>query len=136
MKDQVKTNATALHVKHGTNHLVGIGNLKVVIVQDGNSWFAKGLEIDYASEGTSLDGVKAAFETGFCCTIHEHLRVYGSLEKFLIPAPVEIWKEMLYDQCSDMKSFSQVSIHDLSAKVKTHLPFTGIEYIRREKVAA
>ena len=128
--------ASTIHIKDGDNHLVGIGNLKVVIVQDGNSWFAQGLDIDYAAEGKNLESVKKAFETGFCATIHEHLKVYANLDKFLVPAPSEIWKEMLYDQCTGVNSYTQVSLHNLAAKAKTHFPFTGIEYIQREKVAA
>lgn len=130
------TKAISVHVEHGKSHIVGIGNLKVVLIEDAGSWFAQGLEIDYASEGSTIEEAKSAFEKGFCCTIHEHLKVYGSLEKFLTPAPTEVWKELVYDQCSEMKPFYHVSMHDLSAKVATHLPFTGIEYIQKEKAAA
>ena len=131
-----KPNATAIHVKDGDVHLVGIGNLRVVLVQDGNAWFAQGLDIDYAAEGATLESVKNAFETGFCCTIHEHLRVYGKIDKFLKPAPVEVWKEMLYDQLANLSRFSQVSVHTIAANVVTYLPFNGIQYIQREKIAA
>ena len=60
-----KTPNAALHAKHGNIHLVGIGNLKVVVIQDGDFWFAQGLEIDYASEGKNFEEVKTAFETDF-----------------------------------------------------------------------
>ena len=128
--------AAAFHVKLGDNHVVGILNLKVILIQEAGSWFAQGLEIDYAAEGKTLEEVKAAFEKGFCGTIYENLRVYGKLDKFLVPAPVEIWKEMFYD-CSDMNAFSQITVHNLAEKVGSLLPFKAIEYIQRaEKVAA
>lgn len=129
--------ATAMHVSHEGNHLVGIGNLRVVIVQDESSWFAQGLEIDYAAQGESLDQVKKSFEDGLCWTIHEHLRVYGNIEQFLKPAPPEVWKEMLYDQLANVNHYSQFSWHqDLSENAVTNLPFARIEYLQREAQAA
>jgi len=135
-ENNTKTDYTAIHLKDGNNHLVGIGNLKVVLVEEQGSWFAQGLEIDYAAEGQSIEGVKSSFEHGFCCTIHEHLRVYGKIDKFLKPAPTEVWKELVFDECADLNKFTQVSVHTINADVVTYLPFTGIQYIQREKVAA
>ena len=126
-----------VHVKSGDSHVVGIANLKVVLVHEEGSWFAQGLDIAYSAEGNDLDAVKTAFETGFCATIHEHLKVYANLDKFLVPAPPEIWKEMFYEPSSDLKSYTQLSYHDLSAhQVATRLPYNAIQYILREKVAA
>jgi len=134
--NNTQTDYKAIHFKDGETHLVGIGNLKVVLVEDEGSWFAQGLEIDYAAESNTVDGVKAAFESGFCCTIYEHLRVYGKIDKFLKPAPPEVWKEMLFDECADLNKFTQISVHTIKADVVTYLPFTGIQYIQLEKVAA
>ncbi len=134
--DETPEKMNAIHVKDGNYHVVGIGNLRVVLVQEGNAWFAQGLDIDYAAEGESLDTVKSAFEAGFCCTIHEHLRVYGKIDKFLNPAPAEVWKEMLYDGVADLNRYLQLSVHEIAESVVTYLPFKGIEYIHREKVAA
>ncbi|MGH8247905.1 MAG: hypothetical protein ACREUU_15905, partial [Gammaproteobacteria bacterium] len=88
--------ATAFHGKaeDGT-HVVGIGNLRVILFQEGDLWFAQGLEIDYASQGDSLEDVKKQFEDGLGATIEEHLRVYGNIDKILNVAPSEVWKEML-----------------------------------------
>lgn len=127
---------TAVHAKSGGDHIVGIGNLRVVIVQDEAAWFAQGLEIDYAAQGDSLESVKKAFEDGLCCTIHEHLRVYGTIEKFLKPAPSQVWKEMLYDTIADVNRYSQLSWHeDFEAKKLPNLPFQGINYLQQQKAA-
>jgi len=39
----------AVHGTNGQTHIVGIGNLRVIICQEGDAWFAQGLEIDYAA---------------------------------------------------------------------------------------
>src|SRR5579863_5371997 len=58
--------ATAIHAKHsdGNRHIVGIGNLRVIIVPDGKLWFAQGLEIDYAVQGNSVEDAKRQLEAG------------------------------------------------------------------------
>ncbi len=76
--------------KDGTN-IVGIGNLRVVIIEDEGTWFAQGLEIDYAVQAKSLATVKKAFEDGLAATIHENLRIHGTIEALLKPAPPEVW---------------------------------------------
>ena len=130
---------TAMHAVADDCHIVGIGNLRVVIVQDESFWFAQGLEIDYAAQGKSLEDVKKSFEDGLCCSIHEHLTVYGTIENFLKPAPAQIWKELLYDQVADVKRYTQLSWHeDVSEKPMPNLPFPfqGIKYLQQQKKAA
>jgi hypothetical protein len=122
---------TSLHFEHKGDHLVGIGNLRVVIVQGETDWYAQGLEIDYAAQGDSLESVRERFEQGLCWTIHEHLRVYGTIEKILTPAPPDIWKEMLYGD-GKLNRFTQVSWHEnIQPKMVEHLPFESISYIQR-----
>lgn len=121
--------ATAVHevasIKGTAAHVVGIGNLRVMITRDDGSWFAQALEIDFAAEGTSLPDVKRRFEKGLGATIDEHIRVFGNIEKLLQPAPREAWRELLsVIPGVDRYRFSQVSIH-----VEKALPFKGITYI-------
>lgn len=127
---------TALHLKNDDGHFVGIGNLRVVIVQDGSSWFAQGLEIDYAAQGTSEEDVRKQFEDGLYCTIHEHLTVNGKITNFLKPAPPEVWQEMLYDSVADVNRYSQLSWHEtvLEKRVE-NTPFQGIKYLQQKKAA-
>ena len=114
--------AMALHGASGSTHFVGIGNLRVMITRDHGSWFAQGLEIDYAAQGSSLEDVKKRFEEGLAATIEEHLKIYASIDKLLRPAPKEVWVE-LANAAAEMKRYSQVSVHTLRS-----LPFERIEY--------
>ena len=52
----------AVHISDDHHDVVGILNLRVVIVKDEAFWFAQGLEIDYTGQGESVDDVKAKFE--------------------------------------------------------------------------
>jgi hypothetical protein len=127
---------TAFHgkVQDGTN-IVGIGNLRVVIVEDEGSWFAQGLEIDYAAQGKTLAQVKKAFENGLAATIHENLRVHGSIEALLKPAPPEVWTEMFFGAAirgKQIKRYSQVSLHK---QLQQALPFKAIDYLELPKAA-
>jgi hypothetical protein len=100
---------------------VGIWNLHVMITNDDGSWFAQAFEIDYAAQGSTLDDVKARFETGLYATIDEHLKVFGGLKQLVQPAPPEVWQELL-ETCNEEHQFeySQISVHKL--------PFKNIEY--------
>jgi hypothetical protein len=132
--------ATAFHAKHkdGLYHIVGIGNLRVVIVPDGELWFAQGLEIDYAAQGNSEADVKKQFEIGLWATIQEHLRVHGSIQNLLKIAPPTIWNELLYDAGENVRTglFSQVSGHEVVSKIMKKLPFSGIQYVEKANAAS
>lgn len=117
--------------------LVGVENLRVVIVRDGDYWFAQGLEIDYAAQGKNVADVKRRFQDGMCATIHEHLRMYGNIEQFLRPAPREVWKELFYDATASLSKHSQVSCHSvLKEQTIDHFPFTDIVFKEVEEVVA
>jgi hypothetical protein len=120
-----KKETMALHVKAGDTHVVGIGNLRVVIVPDGKFWFAQGLEIDYAVQGNSEAEAKKNFEMGLEATIEQHLMIHGHIEKLLKVAPPGVWKEFLSDPAGKKKFYSQLTAHDLTAK----LPYAGIQYL-------
>lgn len=107
------THAMALHASIGDKHVVGIGNLRVVIVPDEEFWFAQGLEIDYAVQGNSEDDVKKKFEDGLEATIGQHLKIYGNIEKLLQTAPPSVWKEFVGDTGGKRKFYSQLTAHDL-----------------------
>ena len=118
--------AMAFHAKHkdGLHHIVGIGNLRVVLVPDGDVWFAQGLEIDYAAQGNTEADARKQFENGLTSTIQEHLRIYGTIQKLLKVAPQSVWNELLYDSGAQRKLYTQVTGHEIAA-----LPFGGIQYI-------
>jgi hypothetical protein len=135
-KKRAPVSTTAFHGKgKDGSTIVGIGNLRVVIVQEGNEWFAQSLEIDYAAQGKSLAKVKQAFENGLAATVHEHIRVYGTIEKLLKPAPPEVWRDMLFGVAvsgKHFKRFSQISLH---RELQQSLPFKAIDYLELPKAA-
>jgi hypothetical protein len=111
--------------KDGSEHIVGIGNLRVMITNDDGSWFAQGMEIDFAAEGATLEEAKANFEHGLCESINEHLNIYGTIEKLLVPAPKDAWVDLI-NAAAMKKLYSQLTLH----KTDLHktLPFESIQY--------
>jgi hypothetical protein len=114
--------ALAVHKTDGETHLVGIGSLRVLICKDGNTWFAQGLEIDYAASGKTIAKAKTNFEVGLKGTIGLHVNVHGGIENFLKPAPASVWKQLWSDKHYE---YSQVSIHE---DVLEKLGFGAINY--------
>lgn len=136
-KGRTHSGALAIHGSDGDNHIVGIGNLRVIMCEEHGIWFAQGLEIDYAANGTSLGEVKSNFEHGLAATIRLHLQAFDSIEKLLVPAPADTWKELT--EIKKRFRFSQVSVHefDPEAQELQCLPYTGISYLERgNEVAA
>jgi hypothetical protein len=119
--------AMAIHAAEGDTHIVGIGNLRVIVCNDGGFWFAQGLEIDYAADGLSFEEVKTNFENGLKATIGHHLQVHQNIEKLLIPAPAKIWQELA--SIKKHMRFTQVSRHnDVGDSDLAHLPYSGIDF--------
>jgi hypothetical protein len=123
--------AIAVHGTDGETHIVGIGDLSVVICQDESGWFAQGLEIDYAAGGPTIPKVKKNFEEGLKGTIGLHIQMHGSIEKFLTPAPPQIWKELYWS--GKQYRFTQVSLHDDLSKT---LHVKAINFLEPVEVAA
>jgi hypothetical protein len=123
---------TAFHAQHenGLHHIVGIGNLRVVLVPDGDVWFAQGLEIDYAAQGANKEDAKTQFENGLLSTIQEHLHVYGNIKGMLRVAPQAVWHELLYERNAELKLYTQVSGHEIE-----NFPFAAIDYIAASTAA-
>ena len=116
----------ALHrVEEGGTHAAGIGNLRVVLVPDENFWFAQGLEIDYAAQGDSLEDAQENFQDGLSATIHEHLRVYGTIRGMLRVAPQEAW-DLVLKAGAKPHPVRQVSFQ---AVEDVPLPFDNIQFI-------
>lgn len=129
--------AKAVHLtdQDETQHIVGIGNLSVLIVPDGKYWFAQGLEIDYGVQGDSLEEAKALFGQGLSMLIDQQLALYGNIEKILHFAPSKILLEATRKK-SSIKFYSRVSIHEVSQAAEDNLPFAGIDFHYVEQQAA
>lgn len=119
--------AVAVHAadSDGVHHVVGIGNIRVVIVPDGKFYFAQGLEIDYAAQGATVEEVKSNFEVGLTETIEQHLRIYGNIKKILTVAPVDVWHDVLFSGKPAVYKYSQFTGHEIHEA----LPYEGIMYL-------
>jgi hypothetical protein len=131
--------ATAFHraidTKDGSVHVVGVGDLRVIVLKTGDFWFARGLDIDYAAQGLTLQEVKRNFERGLEQTIDRHLQVFGNIERLLSPTPPDAWKKLVYSPSRSFR-YSQVSTHRLSDKLKSLLKSEAISFIRPQTTAA
>lgn len=126
-KKQPLGNTEAMHALSGDGkHAVGIWDLHVHIVRDGDGWFAQGLEIDYGVQGDTVEEAKHNFEIGLEGTIDLHLKMEGDINGFLKFAPMAAIQEALQSRLNGaIKTYSQVSLHD---GVK-RLPYDGISYL-------
>jgi hypothetical protein len=122
--------------------MAGVGKLTVLITNDDGSWFAQGLEIDYAAEAKSLEDLKPRFEDGIAATVREHLRVFGQLEGFLVPAPPEVWKRasraealvevpIQRDPLASLESSRDLAAGRRAVIVPEALPFGRFSYFRQ-----
>jgi hypothetical protein len=118
-------NCEAIHgqTEDGSMHVVGIGNLRVLITNDDGSWFAQGLEIDYGTEGDTIDEVKKNFAAGLYGTIQQHLKIYGSIKNLLQPAPPDDWQEFFSKNQFVRQRYTHVGIHKLTS-------IESIEYLQ------
>lgn len=120
--------AMALHAsdKDGVHHLVGFGNIRVIIIPDGAAYFAQGLEIDYAAQGSTVEEVKKNFEVGLEATIQQHLKIYGNIKGILQPAPPDVWQELVPEKTAVHNRYWHMSEHTIEDSA---LPYDGINYL-------
>ncbi len=123
-KKEPLPHTTALHLSiEDGSHVVGIGNLRVMLFNDDGSWFAQGLEIDYFAQGDSMEDARERFESGLCATFSEHLKTHGTIEGALRVAPQEVWQDLYANPA--LRSYSKVSFH---APQFSNV-FSGIQYL-------
>ena len=120
---------SALEVYKDDDTVVGIFNLHVMIMQDGKFWFAQGLEIDYATQGSSLDDVKKQFEDGLQATIQEHLKIHGTIENIPQLAPPEIWRDAMQPSARGER-LTHFCSYDGPAIQEFLPPFEKIQYLQ------
>ena len=96
--------------------VVAAMNMKVWICKESGHWIAQGLDMDYISQGNTLEECKQSFEDGLTATIHEYLKI-GELTKFFTP-PEHAWNEFSNSPHPPLKmEYSQVSIHRIPIKI-------------------
>lgn len=124
---KTKSGSVAIHgSSDDVHHVVGLGNIRVIIVPDGSSFFAQGLEIDFASQGATVDQAKKNFEASLHSTIEQHLKIYGHINMLLQPAPASVWRELIADKVAMPNTFWHVSEHTIEPQAA--LPYEGIKY--------
>ncbi len=133
-KAKPKNKAMAVHAadKDGVHHLVGFGNIRVIIVPDGGAYFAQGLEIDYAAQGSTVTEVKKNFEVGLEATIKTLQKIYGSITGILQPAHPDVWQELVHEKTELHNRYWQLSENIIAASA---LPSDGINDLVAEAAA-
>src|SRR5687767_2426909 len=89
--------------------LVAVLDLRVMVTEEEGCWFAQGLELDYAAQGSSWMEVRKAFEDGLTATIDAHLKKFGHLDYFNVRAPDEVWEE--FRTANYQPRYTSISIH-------------------------
>jgi len=119
--------ATAIHAAHkdGVHHVIGLGNIRVLLIPEDDAWFAQGLEIDYAAQGDTLAQAKREFEDGLEATVHAHLQRNGNIFGLLKVAPAEMWA-LANDPTIKLRRYSQVTQHHI---IKEKSNYEGIAYL-------
>ncbi len=107
--------------------MVGIGNLRVVLVKEGDVWSAQGLEIDHVAQGVSLDDAKKNFQESLRATVALHLNLYGNISGLLRVAPSEVWAKYLFKPGSIGKVLTQLT--EFSIENVPDYVFSNIAYL-------
>lgn len=125
--------AIAIHAEHqdGVHHIVGLGNIRVILMPDNDGWFAQGLEIDYAAQGENIEDAKHQFEEGLDATIREHLRVHNDIRRLLVVAPNDIWR-LVSDPNVRLNRFFSVTSHQV---IRDNTNYEGIDYLIAARIA-
>lgn len=106
--------------------MVDIGSLRVYIVLDGEGYFAQGLEVDYAAEGSTIADVQQRFELGLQATLAEFTKRHGSSEGYLFTlTKLVTWQEFFRALLSRRIKFLGSRAAFLSIK---DFPFSSITY--------
>jgi hypothetical protein len=125
---KTKSGSVAVHGSaDDVHHVVGLGNIRVIIVPDGSAFFAQGLEIDFVSQGSTVEQAKKNFEIGLQATIEQHIKIYGHINGLLQPAPASVWKELIADKVAMRNRFWHFSEHTIQPQGA--LPYEGIKYL-------
>lgn len=117
------------NVNDGTYKL----HLTVLLNKEEGGWFAQGLELDYAACGETLEEVQYNFINGLSLTVGEYIKMHGSIEKFLKPAPTEVWESYYKTVNSKAELIAlkekQNKDDDIFANLKKSLPFWDVAFL-------
>lgn len=125
---------SATHMKTDDDqHAVLLSALHVLVEQNGRTWFAQGIEIDYAASGVSLEDVQERFERGLRKTIEANLARHGGIERLLKYAPADVRERF---QAARKFKLDHYSVFDLSDKLPASFPFQKLVFAERQPTPA
>jgi hypothetical protein len=135
LKATSNSKTTAEHYRKDDHEYVKIGALSVLIKQDGDWWFAQGLEIEYAAQGKSLEEVKENFIRGLVSTAHAYLEEFGSIEKLLRPSSADVLREFSNASRRKLLRLSIESEHDVpelleEPEMRQAFPFNAVKFFQ------
>ena len=99
--------------------VVAAMNMNVWVSKDSDHWIAQGLDMDYISQGDTLEECKQSFEDGLAATIHEYLKI-DELQKLFTPQK-HAWQEFVNSSSSGPSlkmEYSQISFHRIPIPLK------------------
>ncbi len=133
--DNPQSNGQAVHAQNGNHHAVAFDSLRVLIIKDGDEWFAQSIDIDYAATGSSLENVQRNFELGLSATIKAHLERFGNIERIMRTPPLE--DRVSISSCDHRPyDVTMVSTHEIvSSEMLQALQYRNISFFQ-EKLAA
>ena len=99
-------------------------DLRVLIVRDGQFWFAQGLELDYGAQGNTLEDAIEHFERGLAATVTLHVQRFGDIGR-IGEISAETCSEIVRESCLHFVPYR----HLAAASVHGSLPFTLIRYV-------
>jgi hypothetical protein len=126
------TKAVNTDLPDGEHQAVAIYNLHVLVVPDGNGWFAQAFEIDYGVQGKTVEEAKKRFEEGLAATIQHNVDIFQSIDNMLHPN--QDWYTMKAETEEGEYDYSCVEVFRVSEKLADR--FSLIEYETVRGVAA
>ena len=112
------------HVAKGNQHRVILNDVRVIIVPDGDRWFAQGIDIDYATDGSSIHEVQQNFERGLSLTIKANLQRLGTIDRIMRSPDMSVWAPLLQQKGLHF-DFSTSDVHEMD---DAELPYRRIQY--------
>jgi len=109
----------AAHVASGNQHSVILSNVRVVIVPDGDRWFAQGIDINYATGGATIRETQRNFEMGLSMTIRANLQRLGNIDRIMRTPDADVWMPLILKHGSHF-DFSMKETHELN---DTDMPY-------------
>ncbi len=75
-----------------------------------------------------MEDAREKFQDGLNATIHEHLKIHGTIAGMLRVAPQEAW-DLVLNANAKSHQLTQVSLHRIPDMESAPLPFHGIQFI-------